>query len=154
MGPGVEERLLAWGGRASIFRPTFDHLMFPKQSAPNCTNLHLCFQKNFPRVTPPNHQNWEAPPRLLHSATAHRPTFSQLARPLLSRVLFLFNQCSTCLENAFTSSSLCMYGVCGLCSSPDLHQDSAAGPHWGTSVHRNLCPPHLQTLAMPLYGVF
>jgi len=87
---GVQQGPQNLYGRDGKFRPTFKSVMEKRlfsvpllitwcpQSAPNCTDLHLYFQK-ISRVTPPNHQNWEFHPRLLHSATAHCPTFTASA---------------------------------------------------------------------------
>jgi len=72
--------LKKWGGKTCIFRPTFHDLMSLK-----CTKLHRfapIFSKNFSGDNTSDPQNWEVLPRLLPSATAHRPTFSQLPRPL------------------------------------------------------------------------
>jgi len=61
------------------------------QNAPNCTDLHLHFQ-NFPGGNSPESPklaNWGGvkpphPDSISPSMSAHRPTFSELPRPLLT----------------------------------------------------------------------
>ena len=62
--------------------PTFHDLMSLNLKGTKLHTFAPIFSKKFPGGNIPDPQNWEASPRLIPSATAHRPTFSQLPRPL------------------------------------------------------------------------